>query len=150
MKVTDDRSPIQDISHGQGIANKRGAAEGAAPFGVLMQEKGLENSKDTLNRLLERINAQGELIAQRRDISDVRKYRELVSDFMEEATRSAYRTDKEGSFDSKGRFKEYAVVKKINAEVETLTRQVLDDQKDNLAILDQLGTIRGLLVDLMV
>jgi uncharacterized protein len=150
MKVTDDRKPIQDVAHGLGTANRRGVAGGAAPFGALLQEKGRADAKDTLNRLLERINEQGEIIAKRRDISDVRKYRELISDFLGEALQSSYRTDKEGSFDARGRFKEYAVVKKINAEVETLTRQVLDDQSDNLAILGQLGTIRGLLVDLLV
>jgi uncharacterized protein len=150
MKVTDDRSPIQDVAHGQGIQGRRGAAEGAAPFDKLFHEKSQADSRETLNKLLERITEQGELIARRRDINDVKKYRELVTKFLDEATHSAYQSEKDGAFDSRGRFKEYSVVRKVNAEVENLTRQVLDDQKENLKILEQLGTIRGLLIDLMI
>jgi uncharacterized protein len=66
------------------------------------------------------------------------------------AMRSTYSSDKQSSFDARGRYKEYSIVHKINAELEKLTSQVLADQKDNLTILEQLGTIRGLLVDLMI
>lgn len=150
MRVREDRAPLQDVVHGQGIQTKRGAQGSAAPFEALLQEKTQADSHAVLSRLLEQITEQGELIARRREINDVRKYRSLVSDFLDEAMRSTYRTDREGSFDSRGRFKEYSVVRKINEELESLTQQTLDDQKDNLTILDQLGTIRGLLIDLMI
>lgn len=150
MKVTDERQSIQDVTPGQAAQNKRGATQSAAPFDALMRQTSREESNSTLNRLLERITEQGELIAKRKDINDVRKYRELVAGFLEEAMISTYESDKQGSFDPRGRYKEYSIVKKVNVELEKLTRQVLDEQKDNLAILEQLGTIRGLLIDLLV
>lgn len=150
MRVTDDRKPIQDVAHGQGIQGKKGTAGSAAPFEVLLHEKGQADSKAYLNNLLQRITEQGELIARRREINDVRKYRGLVADFLDEAMRSTYSADREGAFDARGRFKEYSTVKKINAELEDLTRRVLADQQDNLGILEQLGSIRGLLIDLMI
>jgi multidrug efflux system membrane fusion protein len=83
-------------------------------------------------------------------LGDIKKYRELVSDFLDEAMRAAYQTDRDGSFDARGRYKQYSIVKRINEEVEKLTSQALSDQRDNLEILGQLGTIRGLLIDLMI
>jgi uncharacterized protein YaaR (DUF327 family) len=150
MKVTDERSSIQDVTQNQATQNRKGATQGAAPFDRILQEKSRADNHATLTRMLERITEQGELIAKRRDLSDVRKYRELVSGFLEEAMSSTYEADKQGSFDPRGRYKEYSIVKKVNIELEKLTKQVLEEQKDNLAILEQLGTIRGLLIDLMV
>jgi uncharacterized protein len=150
MKVTDERLPIQDVAQNQAMQNRKGATQNAAPFGRFLQEKSRDDTRATLNRMLERITEQGEIIAKRKDINDVKKYRGLVSEFLGEAMSSAYEADKESSFDARGRFKEYSVVKKINTELEKLTKQVLEEQKDNLAILEQLGTIRGLLIDLLV
>lgn len=150
MRVKEDRGPIQDVVQGQGIIGRKGAVRDAAPFDGFLREKSAADAKETLNKLLERINEQGELIARRRDINDVKKYRELVSGFLDEAMQSTYEKSREGAFDTRGRYKEYSVVKKINEGLENLTRQVLGEQKDNLAILEQLGTIRGLLIDLMI
>jgi uncharacterized protein len=150
MRVKEDRGPIQDVVPGHGMTLKKGTVREAVPFDGFLKEKTDADAKDTLNKLLDRITEQGELITRRRDINDVKKYRELVSGFLDEAMRSMYQNNKEGAFDARGRYKEYSVVKKINDGLESLTRQVLSDQQDNLAILEQLGTIRGLLVDLMI
>jgi uncharacterized protein YaaR (DUF327 family) len=125
--------------------------EGSSAFGqVLKDESGRADSRAMLKKMLNEITEQGEMITRRKDINDIKKYRQLVSDFLDEAMRSSYRTDREGSFDARGRYKQYSVVKKINEEVEKLASEALSDQRDNLAILGQLGTIRGLLVDLMI
>lgn len=151
MRVEKSKS-VTGTSQGPAPASyRRAPASGASAFGdVLKDEKGREDSRAALKKLLGEINEQGENIARRKDIDDIRRYRELVSDFLNEAMRSAYRTDREGSFDSRGRYKEYSIVRKINDEVEKLARQALSDQRDNLEILRQLGTIRGLLIDLMI
>ncbi len=150
MKVSDDRPPVQELQSGQSLQAKRGARGAAAPFESVLRETGQAESRATLNSLLERITEQGERIANRRDINDVKKYRQLVSEFLDEAMRSTYQADRDRSFDGRGRLREYSTVKKINAELEELTGTVLDDQRSNLDILNQLGTIRGLLVDLLV
>jgi uncharacterized protein YaaR (DUF327 family) len=148
----DKSKSVGDVTQGpQGVTHRRAPAEGAAAFGqVLRDEQGRADSHAVLQKLLDQITEQGEMIARRKDINDIKKYRQLVSDFLDEAMRSAYRTDREGSFDSRGRYKEYSIVKKINDEVEKLASRALSDQRDNLEILGQLGTIRGLLIDLMI
>ncbi len=150
MRVSDDRPPVQELQGGQNAQAKRGTQSAAAPFESFLKETGQAESRATLNGLLERITELGERIAHRRDINDVKKYRQLVSDFLDEAMRSTYQADRDRSFDGRGRLREYSTVKKINAELEELTGAVLDDQRGNLEILQQLGTIRGLLVDLLV
>lgn len=150
MRITDDRPALQDVQAGQALQHKKGAQEMAAPFEGLLQDKGRADAKEALDRLLGQIAEYGGRIAARRDICDVKRYRELVADFLDEAMRSTYRADRDRSFDGRGRFREYSTVKKINEELESLARNVLDGQKQNLDILSQLGTIRGLLIDLLV
>jgi uncharacterized protein len=150
MRVDKDKT-VQDVLQVPGVQPKKGATESVAPFGrVLREEKSRADSKAVMDGLLGKIAEQGELIARRRDMGDIRKYRELIASFLDCAMRSAYSTDKDGSYDARGRYKEYSVVRKINEEVEKLARQALEEQRDNLAILEQLGTIRGLLIDLMI
>lgn len=150
MRIAEDRPRQVDGAHAQGIQGRKGARETNAPFDSLLRDRGQADSRAALNRLLEQITEQGEVIARRRDIYEVRKYREMVADFLEEAMRSAYQANRERSFDSRGRMREYSTVQKINGELEHLARDVLDEQKDNLAILQDLGTIKGLLLDLLV
>lgn len=146
----DKSKPVRDVQPAQGAYRKTQAPDAAAFGQVLHRESSRAESRAVLERLLGEISEQGENIARRKDINDIKKYRELVAEFLEEAMRSAYRTDRETSLDSRGRYKEYSIVKRVNDEVEKLARQALEEQRDNLEILDRLGTIRGLLIDLMI
>ena len=150
MKVNDDRPAIKELSPGQTTHGRKGSQEVSAPFRQMLQESSTASKGDVLRELLDRITKQGELVASRTDIGELKKYRQMVKDFLHEAMNSTYATDKESLFDAKGRFKEYSVVKKVDVELEKLTQKVLSEQKDNLAVLEQLGIIRGLLVDLLI
>ena len=150
MKVTDDRPLIAELAQpASGVARKAPAQSGAH-FQDALQASAVATSREKLQELLQKVTDQGEALAGRMDIVELRKYRQLVSDFLGEAMSETYAGEKDSSFDARGRFKEYSTVRKVNAELEKLTARVLNDQKDNLAILEQLGVIRGLLVDMLI
>jgi uncharacterized protein YaaR (DUF327 family) len=50
--------------------------------------------------------------------------------------------------DRRGRHRVYALVVKIDEELDNLTEEILSSEKDNLAILQKLDDIRGMLLDL--
>ena len=55
---------------------------------------------------------------------------------------------KRNLLDRRGRHRVFAIVKNINEEVERLTQDVLNGEKDNLKLLQRLADIRGLILDL--
>lgn len=150
MKVTDDRPLIAELTQTASGVARKSPAPTSAQFQDALQASTAATGRERLQELLQKVTDQGEALAGRMDIVELRKYRQLVSDFLGEAMNETYTGDKQSSFDARGRYKEYSTVRKVNAELEKLTARVLNDQKDNLAILEQLGVIRGLLVDMLI
>jgi hypothetical protein len=44
----------------------------------------------------------------------------------------------------------FAIVRLVNAELDTLAQELLKKEKDHLAILDKIDEIQGLLLDMIV
>ncbi len=149
MKVGEEGKVPQEMLFGSPARANRGQ-ESVVSFQRVLRTSDGEHSQERLHRLLGEITTQGEAVASRLDVGEVRRYRELVAQFLAEAMNQTYEAQREGLFDNRGRYKEYSVVRKVNAELEKLTQSVLGEQQDNLDVLEQLGIIRGLLVDLLV
>lgn len=101
-----------------------------------------------LNSLMTQITEQGEKIAKHTDISDMRRYRELVKDFMNEVVNRSHEFSRENFLDRRGRHRVYGIVKLVDKNLDDLASELLKDEKDNLAILSKVGEIRGLLIDI--
>ena len=108
-----------------------------------------EGFKEKLKNLLERIDMQSQKLSERMDIGELKRYRTLVKEFLDISLKNSTHFHKEHTLDSKGRHRIFAIVKKVDTELETLTREVLKQQKDNINVLAKLDDIRGLLLDIM-
>ncbi len=102
----------------------------------------------TLNEMVEEILAQGRKLAQKADIRELRAYRKLVSGFLDKAVEGSHRFTREDRLDRRGRHKVYAVIKKVDRELELLTEEVMEKEKDNIKILERLDIIKGLILDI--
>jgi len=101
-----------------------------------------------LNRLMSDIEKQGENLAKNMDIKELKNYKKLVSEFMNEVVNNSLKFSKQSSFDRRGRHKVYALVRKVNARLEELSREFLKEEKDNIKILESIGIIKGMLFDM--
>ena len=108
------------------------------------------NIVERLKAMAEAISAQGEKLADKVDIRELRLYKKLISDFMDEAVGNSRKFSKQSFLDRRGRHKVYAVIKKVNEELDELTREVLQGEKDRLKILKKLDDIKGLILDMML
>lgn len=113
----------------------------------LTKMKGLA-TKERLNLLLERIDKQAERFSKNVDIKELLAYKKLVSEFLKEVVDSMVKFSKENFLDRRGRHRIYAIIKKVDREMEELTEEVLKKEKDNLKILKKLDDIRGLILDI--
>lgn len=140
---------VNDVSKAMPVENqtKPSQADGTFKFILASNVEDAElNSR--LNSLMTQITEQGEKIAKHTDISDMRRYRELVKDFMNEVVNRSHEFSRENFLDRRGRHRVYGIVKLVDKNLDDLATELLKDEKDNLAILSKVGEIRGLLIDI--
>lgn len=110
----------------------------------------IENSelKEKLTGLMKEIEEQGSKLAKHMDIKDMKRYRSLVKEFMNEVTANSHAFSRENFLDRKGRHRVYGIVKEVDRSLDDLAAELLKDEKDNLAILNKIDDIRGMLLDI--
>lgn len=100
--------------------------------------------------MLEEISGQGERIKKRMDIRDLKKYRLLIQDFLNEVVSRSHEFSRENSLDRRGRHRVYGIVKLVNETLDDLAKELIEDEKDAISILGRIDEIRGLLLDIFM
>lgn len=108
---------------------------------------------DLANRLqvmLEDIVMQGERIKKKTDVKDMRRYRGLIKEFLNEVVNRSHKFSRENFLDRRGRHRVYGIVRLVDEKLDELAQELMKDEKDNLSILSKVDEIRGLLLDLFI
>ncbi|MGN0312041.1 MAG: YaaR family protein [Lachnospiraceae bacterium] len=105
--------------------------------------------QEKVNGLLNDITVQGNLIAKHMDIRDMKKYRGLIKDFLNEVVYRSHKFSRENFLDRKGRHRVYGIIRKVDENLDELAEELIKDEKDHLAILARIGDIAGLLLDIL-
>ena len=104
--------------------------------------------KEKLSGLMDEITEQGKKISEHMDIRDMKKYRSLVKDFMNEVVNRSHKFSRENSLDRRGRHRVYGLVKLVDKNLDELAGELVKEEKDHIAILGKVDEIRGLLLDI--
>lgn len=99
--------------------------------------------------LMNDITAQGNRISEHMDIRDMKHYRALIKEFLNEVVYRSHKFSRENFLDRKGRHRVYGIIKLIDANLDELASALVEDEKDHLSILSKIGEIRGLLLDIL-
>jgi len=102
-----------------------------------------------LTSLMEEITMQGDKLAKKRDVRDMRRYRGLIKDFMNEIINRSHSFSRENFLDRKGRHRVYGIIRLVDENLDSLAQELMKDEQDHLAILSKIGEIRGLLLDIL-
>ena len=102
-----------------------------------------------VDSLLSDITFQGSRLAEHMDVRDMKRYRELIREFMNEVVFRSHKFSRENFLDRKGRHRVYGLIKLIDANLDELAQELVKDEKDHIAILSKIGEIRGLLLDIL-
>lgn len=105
--------------------------------------------EEKLNLLLNNISVQGQLIARHMDIRDMKKYRGLIRDFMNEIVNRSHKFSRENFLDRKGRHRVYGIIRLVDENINELAEELIKDETDHIAILNKIGEIEGLLLDIL-
>lgn len=101
-----------------------------------------------LQTLMESITMQGEKLAKKRDVADMRRYRGLIKEFLNEVVSRSHSFSRENFLDRRGRHRVYGIIRLVDETLDELAQELVKDEQDNLAILSKIGEIRGLLLDI--
>ena len=101
-----------------------------------------------LTSLMEEITMQGDKLAKKRDVRDMKRYRGLIKEFMNEIINRSHSFSRENFLDRKGRHRVYGIIRLVDENLDELAGELMKDEKDHLAILSRIGEIRGLLLDI--
>ena len=104
--------------------------------------------QDRLTSMMEQITMQGEKLAKHRDVKDMRKYRGLIKDFMNEIVSRSHEFSRENFLDRRGRHRVYGIIRLVDQTLDELAKELVKDEQDNISILGKIGEIRGLLLDI--
>lgn len=110
----------------------------------------IENNElqEKLSGLMKDIEEQGNKIAKHMDIRDMKRYRNLVKEFMNEVAANSHEFSRENFLDRRGRHRVYGIIKEVDKSLDDLAEELLKEEKDNLAILGKIDDIRGMLLDI--
>ena len=92
----------------------------------------------------------GKFVRDRMDLKDLVEYKKMITEFLEYTVKYSHKFSKETKLGRDGSFKVMGIVKKINEELESLTTELLNSEKDKLKIVDKISGIHGMLVDLLM
>ncbi|WP_105618885.1 YaaR family protein [Vallitalea okinawensis] len=108
-----------------------------------------EQLQARLDQILRDIQVQGQKIVDHMDIRDMKQYRLLITEFMNEVVYRSHKFSRENFLDRRGRHRVYGIVKLVNEHLDELAKELLSEEKKQISILDKIGQIKGLLLDLL-
>ncbi len=132
--------PVEQTSQAQ-------EADGTFKFTLVsrIEEQDLQNA---LIGMMEEITRQGDKLSKHRDIKDMKRYRALIKDFLNEVVNRSHAFSRENFLDRKGRHRVYGIIRLIDQNLDELAQELVKDEQDNLEILRRIGEIEGLLLDI--
>ena len=141
-------SQLQQLNQVEQKAPAPQAADGSFQFTLLsaIEETALA---ERLSGLLTDIEKEGKKIAKHMDVRDMKYYRSLIQEFMNEIVSRSHKFSRENFLDRRGRHRVYGMIKLVDENLDLLAAELLKEEKDHLLILSKIDEIRGLLLDIL-
>lgn len=103
---------------------------------------------DKIKQMIEDIAVQGKKIAEHMDIRDMKAYRSMISGFVNEVVANSHKFSRENFLDKRGRHRVYGIVRVVNQKLDELAQELINSEKNQVDILDRVGEIQGLVLDI--
>ena len=108
-----------------------------------------QDLQSRLHFMMREIIQHGNKLAKHMDIRDMRKYRQLIKEFMNEIVNRSHKFSRENFLDKRGRHRVYGMVKLVDKTLDELATELIKDELDHITILNKIDEIRGLLLDIL-
>ena len=130
------------------IEKKENIPAESISFTEVMGKKREEVLYAKMTKMMQDIEDQGKILSKSQTVEDLKRYKKLVKEFMEDAVNNGLKLEEQRGFNRRGRTKVYKIVKEVDKKLIDLTNAVLDKEKNGLNILNLVGEIKGLLINM--
>ncbi|MCH6263919.1 YaaR family protein [Neobacillus citreus] len=145
MKIQDTLRVI--VNDPRVTVNERTSSTSAS-FQKIMSSYTKELNKDYLQQLLDDITQQGQQLSEKPTFAELRKYKDLIKRFMDDVTKNGIGLHQTDSWDPYGGNKTLKTIQIVDRKLVELTDHILNQQATSLSVLDRIGEIKGLLINL--
>ncbi|WP_249596724.1 YaaR family protein [Peribacillus frigoritolerans] len=121
---------------------------GNGRFKQMVQTQDQKMQIQTLNRLIGDIEGAGQRLVRSRTFRELAKYKALVKRFVKEAVEYGLELKQSTSWNEYGQSRPLKTVETIDAKLVELSEEILNKEKSSLEILEMIGEIKGLLINL--
>ncbi|MEI0531248.1 DUF327 family protein [Brachyspira pilosicoli] len=121
------------------------AATSSSSFAAMLEEeREIRKYSLELDELKKQIYDAGNALERSANIKDFYKFRDLITSLVEKLIKDTYKVRTVFS-----NLKRFQVISKINEELDTLYREIMKEQKNHIAIANNMMRLKGLVLNLM-
>ena len=95
-----------------------------------------------------RLETQGKVLVKQRTLENLRDYKKMVKEFIGEAVNGGLQLSEKQSYYSNGNTKTHQIVEIVDQKLLELQDEVMNNEDNGLEILQLVGEIKGLLINL--
>ena len=140
---------INNLQQLQQMGQKAPAAEADGSFRFALLSSLEENELQAqLSFMMEEIIQQGNRLGKKMDVRDMKQYRKLIQEFMNEIATHSHEFSRENFLDRRGRHRVYGIIRLVDNNLDELAQELCEEEKDHIKILSKIGEITGLLLDI--
>lgn len=144
-KVAGKKTPA--VKPFSGLIREIEEAEEPASGGLSFSKSSIEDSD--LERLLDNLHEQGELLKEEPSLGNIKSYKEAVKGFLALVVKKTYSLEENLSGINILKRKRLTLITVIDQKLDKLAAGIMVNQKDQLELLRKIDEIQGLLVDLL-
>ncbi|MEH7125688.1 YaaR family protein [Bacillus sp. JJ1503] len=130
------------------LGSKGNIAKDSISFQSVMNKNQNEQTLEILQSKIKDIEQQGEKLTELRTVESLRQYKKMVKDFMKYAVDHGLELQENFGFNQRGSTRTHRLVKEVDKKLIDLTNTVLEKESSSLDVLNKVGEIKGLLINI--
>lgn len=140
---------INPLLANQPLEANKAVREGGDEFKFTLMKQ-IEDSSlaERLQAVMKSIAMEGKKLKKHMDIRDMKHYRSLIKEFLNEVLTRSHQFSRENYLDRRGRHRVYGIIRVIDQNLDELATELVKEEKDTIAILGKVDEIQGLLLDI--
>jgi len=118
-------------------------------FADIMHQQEGQRTIEQLQQKLQSIHLQGERLSRSMTVRELKLYRQMVKQFLEDTVKRGIGLKETRGFDRRGRVKRYKLLDEIDDALVAMGEELLTSEEGRLELLQKIGDIRGMLINLL-
>ncbi|MCA1064463.1 YaaR family protein (plasmid) [Rossellomorea sp. AcN35-11] len=120
-------------------------------FHEIVAKETKKEASGRLNDLMMAIEEQGDKLGKNQSIDNLKRYKRQVKEFMAYVKKNAVRLENKEEFNGFGHSRSLSILRKVDEKLVEITDRVIKKESDSgLRVLELIGEVKGLLIDVLV